>query len=141
MWVQFTSCVQGVVSTLFSLLAITMLHSARYNLKFCRIQLENWGKDFVWMLFFFFHLTSGIIHLVRTQNFLKTNISNPLIRTRTYVYQGVRNVSFFENFAYVINDPSHQCYASLTLQISLGILQHWHETTVLQGAIIYTTKT
>ena len=35
--------------------------------------------------------------------FLKCNIYNPLIRTRTYAYQGVRNVSFSENFAYVLN--------------------------------------
>ena len=32
----------------------------------------------------------------------KTNISNPLIRTRTY--HGGRNISFSENFAYVVND-------------------------------------
>ena len=30
----------------------------------------------------------------------KTNISNPLIRT--CAYQGVRNVSFWENFVYVL---------------------------------------
>ena len=35
--------------------------------------------------------------------FRKTNISNRLIRTRAYLYQGVRNVSFSENFAYVLN--------------------------------------
>ena len=35
--------------------------------------------------------------------FRKTNVSNPLIRTRTCAYQGVRNVSFSENFAYVLN--------------------------------------
>ena len=35
--------------------------------------------------------------------FRKTNISNRLIRTRTCAYQGVRNVSFSENFAYVLN--------------------------------------
>ena len=35
--------------------------------------------------------------------FRKTNISNPLIRTRTCAYQGVRNVSFSENFACVLN--------------------------------------
>ena len=35
--------------------------------------------------------------------FRKTNISNPLIRTRTCAYQEVRNVSFSENFAYVLN--------------------------------------
>ena len=33
--------------------------------------------------------------------FRKSNISNPLIRTCTY--QGVINVSFSENFAYVLN--------------------------------------
>ena len=35
--------------------------------------------------------------------FRKTNISNPLIRTRTCAYQGVRNVSFSKNFASVLN--------------------------------------
>ena len=45
----------------------------------------------------------GVIHKERTQNFQKTDISYPLIRTRTCVYQGVRNVSFSENFACVLN--------------------------------------
>ena len=36
----------------------------------------------------------------------KTNVSYPLIRTRTCAYQGVRNVSFSENFAYVLNEWS-----------------------------------
>ena len=36
----------------------------------------------------------------------KTNISYSLIRTRTCVYQGVRNVSFSENFAYQLNEWS-----------------------------------
>ena len=35
--------------------------------------------------------------------FGKTNISNPLKRTRTCAHQGVRNVSFSENFAYALN--------------------------------------
>ena len=34
--------------------------------------------------------------------FRKTNISKPLIRTNTFAYQGVRDVSFSENFAYVL---------------------------------------
>ena len=34
----------------------------------------------------------------------KTNISNPLIRKRTCAYQGVRNVSFSEIFAFVLNE-------------------------------------
>ena len=35
--------------------------------------------------------------------FRQTNGSNPLIRTRTCAYQGARNISFSENFAYVLN--------------------------------------
>ena len=35
--------------------------------------------------------------------FRKTDISNPLIRTPTCAYQGVRDVSLSENFAYVLN--------------------------------------
>ena len=44
--------------------------------------------------------------------FRKTNISNPLIRTRTWV----RNVSFWENFAYVLNGSSlfRLCYKPTT---------------------------
>ena len=34
--------------------------------------------------------------------FRKTNISNPLIRTRRCAYLGVRNVSFSENLTYVL---------------------------------------
>ena len=38
--------------------------------------------------------------------FQKTNISNPLIRTRTGAYQGVGNVSFSENLRmYLMDDP------------------------------------
>ena len=37
------------------------------------------------------------------KTFRKTNISNPLIRTQTCACQGARNVSFSENFAYVLN--------------------------------------
>ena len=35
---------------------------------------------------------------------IRTYISYPLIPTRTCGYQGVRNVSFSENFAYVLNE-------------------------------------
>ena len=53
----------------------------------------------------------GVIHLVRTQNFPKNQHFLHLIRTR-YVFVsggwggGVRNVSFSENFAYVLNELS-----------------------------------
>ena len=38
--------------------------------------------------------------------FRKTNISYLLIRARTCVYQGVSNVSFSEDFKYVLNERS-----------------------------------
>ena len=44
-----------------------------------------------------------VIHLVRMQNFPKNYYFLPLIRTRKCEYQGVRNVNFSENFAYVLN--------------------------------------
>ena len=52
------------------------------------------------------------------KTFRKINISYPLIRTRTCAYQGVRNVSFSENFAYVLNEWS------------LGFLIKLRETTM-----------
>ena len=36
----------------------------------------------------------------------KTNISYPLIRARKCSYQGVRNVYFTKNIAYVLNERS-----------------------------------
>ena len=48
------------------------------------------------------HQQGSSIQYVR-KLFRKTNISYPLIRIRTCVYQGVRNVSFLDNFAYVLN--------------------------------------
>ena len=42
------------------------------------------------------------------QIFRKTDISYPLIRTRTYAYQGVRNIRFSENLA---------CYVFLKLPV------------------------
>ena len=62
-------------------------------------------KNSVGFLFTLHYLNSYMrpsIKYVR-KNFRKTNISNSLIRTRTCVYKGVRNVSFSESFAYVLN--------------------------------------
>ena len=47
----------------------------------------------------------SLIYYVR-KIFRKTNISYTLIRTHLCAYQGVRNVSFSENFANVINEWS-----------------------------------
>ena len=55
-----------------------------------------------WLLVVF-HFLFGFIHLVLTQNFPKNWHFLPPIRTRTCAYQGIRNVSFSENFAYVLN--------------------------------------
>ena len=51
-------------------------------------------------------IKNGIIQLVRTvcKDFRQTNISNPLIGTRTCAYQGVRNVGFPEHLAYALNE-------------------------------------
>ena len=43
---------------------------------------------------------------IYTQFSKKTNISYSVIRIRTFAYQRVRNVSFSENFAYVLNGKS-----------------------------------
>ena len=45
----------------------------------------------------------GIIHLVLRKTFRKINNSYPLIRKRTFRYQGVRN-NYLEKFAYVLNE-------------------------------------
>ena len=44
----------------------------------------------------------SFIYYVR-KLFRKSNISYPLIRTRMCAYQGVGNVTFSENFAYIPN--------------------------------------
>ena len=62
-------------------------------------------------------LGTGVINQVFTQNFPKTNISNLLIHTRTCAYQGVRNVSFSEDFAYVLNGwPQNSHIPSKTIK-------------------------
>ena len=49
------------------------------------------------------YIQQGFIHLVSTQNFPKNSHFLPLWYARTCAYQGVRNVSFSENFAYILN--------------------------------------
>ena len=57
-------------------------------------------------------LVLEIIHLVRTIILRKTNISYPPIRRRSSAYQGV-NISFSENFAYVLNEWSLGSWSSI----------------------------
>ena len=65
-------------------------------------------------LFFVIAVQLGIIYLVRTQKYLQTNISYPLIRTRTCAYQEERDVSISENFGYVLNGWSLIVSCTLT---------------------------
>ena len=61
------------------------------------------------------------------QIFQKTNISYPLIRTRTCVYQGLRNVRFSENltcFAFL----NHPLWDSLFCLTTDEILVFWNQT-------------
>ena len=53
--------------------------------------------------------------------FRKTDISYPLIRMRICAYQGVRNNTFYENFAYVLNDWSQSSSISQFLKIAIRI--------------------
>ena len=63
-------------------------------------------------IFLRIYMGSSIQYVLKI--FRKTNISYPLIRTRSWAYQGVRNVSFSENFAYLLND----------LHLDLALLNH-----------------
>ena len=66
----------------------------------------------------------GIIHSVHIRKiFRKTNISYPLIRSRLYAYQGVRNVSFSENFVYILTERTRIKFESRS-QIALTFLAH-----------------
>ena len=52
--------------------------------------------------------------------FQKTNISYSLIRTRTCVYQGARNISFSENFSIVLNKLILQVVLIFARSVSIG---------------------
>ena len=64
-------------------------------------QLFNYRNYFINLPEDSFNMGSSIKRVRRI--FQKTNFSNPLMRTPTYAYQGVRNVIFPENFAYVLD--------------------------------------
>ena len=49
----------------------------------------------------------------------------PLISTRTCAYQGVRNVSFSENFAYVLNELSLTDFVIQALPWVIAICDLW----------------
>ena len=64
--------------------------------------------------------------------FPKTNISNPLIRTRTCAYQKVRNVSFSENFTYVLNGWPQMKSKEINLNIDLNTQIQWLNYSIIQ---------
>ena len=76
------------------------------NFRYCfPLLLCNFSRNFIkgsFLLYFPVFCRGLFIQYVR-KIFRKTNISYPLIRTRTCAYQWVRNVSFSENLAYVLN--------------------------------------
>ena len=59
--------------------------------------------------------------------FRKTNISTPLIRTRTSAYQGIRNISFSETFAYVLNGWPLGRNSNIVLKINMYCSVTCHE--------------
>ena len=58
----------------------------------------------------------------------KTNISNPLIRTRTCTYQGVINDNFSENFAYVLNGSPQNHQLQIQSKPALRRTLHQNKT-------------
>ena len=74
-----------------------------------RLTIFAYASSLIFNRFLIAALISGknlpeVIYLVRTQIFRKTNISYPLICTHMCSYQGVRNVCFSKNFAYILNE-------------------------------------
>ena len=65
----------------------------------------------------------GIIHLIRTLNFPKKEHFWPLIGTRTCAYQGVRNISFSVNFAYVLTEWFHRASPSPPVPWFVSVLE------------------
>ena len=55
---------------------------------------------------------------------VRVHIFDPLIRTRTCAYRGVRNASFLQNFTYVFNgwSPSRPCIIGSTPLLFMGRL-------------------
>ena len=116
------------VNTFFSFHQCFVFHDCNVNVRY-----EFWLVPLA--LFGFFALTDipDSILILTLESFKyvhkifrKTNIPYPLIRTRTCVYQGVRNVSFPESFAYVLNEWSLFLVSFLmTKDQSSWILNSW----------------
>ena len=88
-WLAFllSPCVSKKVTSMM-LLNVVLVH-------FCQVKFSNTFKKYF-------------------QKILSPNISYPLTSTHTCAYQGIRNVSFSENFAYVLNEWSLYCQPILS---------------------------
>ena len=99
-FVGFINAIQPHYRSLFFVFCFVCLfffHSARGWIKILQNKLEivgNKAKGRIWKRVFQENKARQI--------FRKTNISYPLMRTRTFVHQGVRNVYFSENLAWFI---------------------------------------
>ena len=83
---------------LFSINCFTIVDTLFFK-SFATVNLRHENNE----LLRIYMLKTGVIHLVRTQHFPKNYYFLPS-DTHTYVCcQGVRNVTFSENFAYVLN--------------------------------------
>ena len=90
----------------------------------------------------------GIIHLVCTQNFPKTNVFYPLMREQRRGYQWIRNICFSENFVYALNEWSPLIFSKtfsnnhvfrLKLAFKLCLLRHLFRLVFLHSLHIYIT--
>ena len=99
--------------------------SSSLNLKvFKAVWLNNKGLYLRWRTRKLFRAVSfdkGSFIQYARKIFWKTNISYPLIHTCTCVYQGVRNVRFWENFEYKVNEWSPtfpRAYGQISIVVS-----------------------
>ena len=83
-----------------------------------KIFVERW--IFQWwtgFLRFSWYVTKD--HSFSTYAKFSENISYPMVRTRTCVYHGVRNISFLENCAYLINQFHNGLFLLLLMSVRL----------------------
>ena len=99
---QWQTCCEFAVSNLASsYFQLVMILFEAPLLSWCYQRHNKDPAKCLWWNFFLWKQGSSIKYVRKI--FRKTNISNFLIRTRTCAYQGVRNVSFSENFTYALN--------------------------------------
>ena len=78
----------------------------------------------------YFYLRVGVMHLVRTQNFLERLIF--LIHI-SCSYQEVRKISFSENFTYVLNRSSLTTFPKKTDSSNVSYQKIWLQASHVNG--------